>query len=401
MWNNAKYLIAILAATKSTLAIFPINPYANDFGAPTYIGRRPNDAAALSSSSVQSYNLSVPVDHFHNDSQYEPHSNEFYNLRYFLETSYYKPGGPVIVIASGETSAENRVPYLVNGIGSLLGKATGGVILTLEHRYYGTSFPVPDLSNTNYRFLTTEQAIADTAYFARNVQFPGLEDIDLTAPKTPWIIYGGSYAGAFAAFTRKLYPDTYLGAISSSGVTQAIFDYWEYNEAARLFAPGDCGPVMSKVTHIVDTALFSGSADKVKTVKKLFAVDSTVSNERFGNSISHPSSALQSESWLRGQSDTTLQKYCAKITSTTLQYPNLANMRATAQQLAKDAGYGKDVAEQMLNYAGLQRPETLRMLKRSECQGLTQHDCLSNSFQKRDTAELNDGYSWFYQTCTQ
>jgi hypothetical protein len=70
-----------------------------------------------------------------------------------------------------------------------------GVIL--EHRYYGTSFPVPDLSVENLRFLTTEQALADTAYLAENIEFEGLEEYDLTASETPWIVYGGSYAGAF------------------------------------------------------------------------------------------------------------------------------------------------------------------------------------------------------------
>ena len=64
----------------------------------------------------------------------------------------------------------------------------------MEHRYYGKSMPTKDLSTESLRFLTTEQALADSAYFAKNVQFEGL-DKDLTAPGTPWIAYGGSYAG--------------------------------------------------------------------------------------------------------------------------------------------------------------------------------------------------------------
>lgn len=53
--------------------------------------------------------------------------------------------------------------------------------------------------------------LADTAFFARNVVFEGLEDLKLTAPHTAYIAYGGSYAGAFVAFLRKTYPDTYFG----------------------------------------------------------------------------------------------------------------------------------------------------------------------------------------------
>lgn len=74
--------------------------------------------------------------------------------------------------------------------------------------------------------LTKRRAIADTAYFAQNVVFKGLENQNLTSHTTPYIAYGGSYAGAFVAILRKQYPHVYFGAISSSGVTEAIYDYW-------------------------------------------------------------------------------------------------------------------------------------------------------------------------------
>ena len=117
----------------------------------------------------------------------------------------------MIVLASGEDDATDRLPYLQKGIAHQLAVATNGIAVVLEHRYYGTSFPTPDLSTENLRFLTTQQALADTAFFARNVVFEGLEDQKLTAPHTAYIAYGGSYAGAFVAFLRKTYPDTYFG----------------------------------------------------------------------------------------------------------------------------------------------------------------------------------------------
>jgi len=155
--------------------------------------------------------LSVPIDHFHNDSKYEPHTNGTFPLRYWFDASNYAPGGPVIVLQSGETSGTDRLPFLQKGLLAQLARATHGVAVVLEHRYYGTSFPVPDLSTESLRFLTTDQALADEAYFARNVVFPGLEDKNLTAPNVAYIGYGGSYAGAFNAFLRKLYPDVFWG----------------------------------------------------------------------------------------------------------------------------------------------------------------------------------------------
>jgi hypothetical protein len=179
------------------------------------------------SSTPQAHNISVPIDHFHNESIYEPHSSKSFNLRYWFDAQYYREGGPVIVLASGETGGEDRLPFLDYGILAMLAEATNGIGVILEHRYYGKSFPVPDLSAENMRFLSTEQALADTSYFAQHVEFPGLENRNLTALDTPYIIYGGSYAGAFAAFARKIYPDLFWGAIGSSAVTEAIIDYWE------------------------------------------------------------------------------------------------------------------------------------------------------------------------------
>ena len=134
-----------------------------------------------------------------------------FNLRYWFDASYYKVGGPVIVLQSGETDATGRLVYLQKGLLHQLIEATHGIGVVLEHRYYGNSWPTPDLSTENLRFLTTDQALADEVYFAKNVVFEGLEDHNLTAPNVAYIGYGGSYAGAFNAFLRKLYPDVFWG----------------------------------------------------------------------------------------------------------------------------------------------------------------------------------------------
>lgn len=72
------------------------------------------------------------MDHFHNES---------FNLRYWFDASNYKPGGPVIVLQSGEASGVGRLPLLVKGIVAQSTQATHGIGVILEHRYYGISFP--------------------------------------------------------------------------------------------------------------------------------------------------------------------------------------------------------------------------------------------------------------------
>jgi hypothetical protein len=75
--------------------------------------------------------------------------------------------------------------------------------------------------------IDTGLAIADNAYFAQHAIFPGV-NTTLTAPDTPWILYGGSLAGAQTAFSIKQYGDILYGGIASSGVIHAVLAYPEW-----------------------------------------------------------------------------------------------------------------------------------------------------------------------------
>ena len=146
-----------------------------------------------------SYTLTVPVDHFagkdSDDTGGASHAyNATFELRYWFDASYYRPGGPVFCLDGGETSGADRLPFLDHGILKILSEATGGLGVVLEHRYYGESMPVPDLSTDNLRFLTTAQALADNAYFTKHAEFPGLDaELARSLKSAKWIHYGGRY----------------------------------------------------------------------------------------------------------------------------------------------------------------------------------------------------------------
>ena len=352
----------------------------------------------------KAHNFSVPIDHFHNDSTYEPHADGLYPLRYWFDASHYKEGGPVIVLHAGELDAAERIPYVAHGIGHILAEATNGIAVLMEHRYYGTSFPTPDLSVDNLRFLSTEQAMADSAYFARNIQFPGLEHLNLTAPETAWIMYGGSYAGAFAAFMRKIYPDAFWGAISGSGVPEAIVDYWEYFEAARMSAPGECAPITQKMTHVIDTALFSGdSSSKSKQVKDLFGL-SALDDGDFADTISRGIEGLQSTIWDPEVDVYDFGHYCGAVTSDALLYASTRHLVPAVKELVAEAGYGEEtdkLAMHMVNYIGYVR-SYLRQDLNGQCKNRTKLECFSRRGQI-DRIDFGAGWarSWAYQVCTQ
>lgn len=367
----------------------------SELGVNSFIGSNPR---------IKAYNFSVPVDHFHNESKYEPHSDDFYPLRYWLDTSNYRPGGPVIVLHSGEFDSEGRYMYLDHGIVPILTKATGGVGLVMEHRYYGTSWPVNDTSTENLRFLTTAQAMADTAYFAKHITFPGLEHLNLTSPGTPWILYGGSYAGGFVAFMRKIYPDVYWGAISSSGVTAAITSFWQYNEAFRNFAPEGCSDAQQALTQIVDAALFSDDRAVATTFKTMFRL-ADLEDDEFAHVLTQALGALQATNWAVEDDNEILGYYCAAITSTAHLFASTGHLRADARRFAALAGNRGDLLDkrtaQLLNLAGFVRAADQRR-KAADCKGKTNAECYSPRNYPDETVISNNMYRpWLWQTCTE
>jgi len=57
-----------------------------------------------------------------------------------------------------------------------------------------------------------------------------------------------------------------IGAISSSGVTEAIYDYWQYYEPVREYGPPACVSTTQKVTNVVDNIII-GKNDKKLTAQ--------------------------------------------------------------------------------------------------------------------------------------
>lgn len=345
-------------------------------------------------------NISVPIDHFQNDSSYEPHSSGTFNLRYFFDASYYKPGGPVIVLQGGEADVTGRLPFLQNGIVSQLAQATNGVAVILEHRYYGTSMPTANLSTENLRFLTTEQALADQAYFSQNIVFPGLEDQNLTAPGTAHIAYGGSYAGAFVAFLRIQYPDVYWGAISSSGVTEAIYDFWEYYEALRKYAPQDCVATQGRLVNILDNLLNSGDNQTIDAFKSAFNASSLTYNDDFANVVSESFGLWQSLNWDPAVSSPDFYYYCGNITNDTALFNN-TDLTASAQGWIETGGWGNETSaltNPLLNFIGWSKAYYIDGVDDlNEAYGA--HNASAARY--TDKSYSNQGYlSWPYQYCT-
>ncbi|KAI9039298.1 putative extracelular serine carboxypeptidase [Aspergillus affinis] len=357
---------------------------------------------AVPAASYPEHNLSVPVDHFHNDSRYAPHTDEEFNLRYWFDASHYQKGGPVIVIAAGETDATERFPFLSQGIVTQLAKAYHGIGVILEHRYYGSSFPFEKLDIDNIRFLSTDQALADYAYFAKHVKFPGLEHVDLTPNSTPWIAYGGSYAGAFVAFLRKLYPEVYWGAVSSSGVTAAIIDYWKYYEPIRQYAPKDCILATQVFIDIVDEVLIDNADNKTSNaeLKAALGASADLDDFTFASSLSAGLDDFQGRNWDPSIGSLGFRHYCDNITSTDLLFPETKKVEESIKYFADVAGYDAEnetFITQILNHVGLLRDVFSYSDLGSDADTQSSH----NDSSAATPLPKSSGTSWSYQVCTE
>ncbi|XP_032679651.1 putative serine protease K12H4.7 [Odontomachus brunneus] len=171
--------------------------------------------------SSKNYNLpkeqwfSQLLDHFN------PIDIRVWKQRYFVNSDYYKPNGPIFLMIGAE--GEVNPKWLIEGMWIDYAKELGAMCFHLEHRFYGKSHPTVDLSVKNLVYLNSEQALADLAYFIQAV------NIGYKFPNdTKWIVFGGSYGGSLAAWMRAKYPHLVYGAVSASGPLLALIDFQEY-----------------------------------------------------------------------------------------------------------------------------------------------------------------------------
>lgn len=247
---------------------------------PSYL--HPREAASINASDYPAHTVPIPIDH------YSSTSNTTYPNRYWLNTQYYRPGGPVLYFDAGEQDAAPLVPYFLHdaagpSAATALARRFNGLAVLFEHRFYGSSatqgsYPFPLNATTlmpanpaqAYPYLTTEQALQDPVYFAHHFQPPGLEAHwpRLHPSRTPWIWLGGSYPGIRGAQMRVRNPETFYAAWASSAPTEARVDMWTYYAQAERSMTRNCSADYTAVTNYVDAVLADGTTAEQHLLKE-------------------------------------------------------------------------------------------------------------------------------------
>ncbi|THH05021.1 hypothetical protein EW146_g10013 [Bondarzewia mesenterica] len=196
-----------------------------------------------------------------------------FQQRYWHTWEFYEPGGPIILMTPGESNADGFDFYLTNAtIPGQIAQQQNGATIVLEHRFYGYSNPFSDLSVASLRYHTIQQAIDDLEYFADNVELP-MPGGDAVGPdQAPWIMVGGSYAGALTSWTMVDKPGLFWAGYSSSAVAESIVDFWAYFEPIRQFMPQNCSVDVQAVIAHVDLVFTTGTPSEINALKAQFGM---------------------------------------------------------------------------------------------------------------------------------
>jgi hypothetical protein len=227
---------------------------------------------------LRSENVTLPQDQWFTQTlnHFDVQDTRTFQQRYQVNDTFYEPGGPLFIMISGEGPASAVWLYLETDI-MMNAQQFNAIAVQIEHRFYGETHPLPDLSMESLAYLSSEQALADIATFVDVI----FGQYKLPAD-TQVVTFGGSYAGAMSAFFRTKYPQIADAAVATSGPVNAVLDFYQYQDvvqASLLTTPqGDlCVANIQSATNQIQQLLQSPNGIKQLISQFQICPDSTLS----------------------------------------------------------------------------------------------------------------------------
>lgn len=148
----------------------------------------------------------------------------------------------------------------------------------------------------------------------------------LNAPGTPWILYGGSLAGAQTAFSLHTYggDDGVLWAgIASSGTTKALHTYPQWYDPILKFGPQDCVASVNAIVRKIDDVFETNNQTAIAEVKKVFGLEALTDDRDFGQTIAfplggpfnYPTNTWQELNWNPAAGSDDFWLFCTNVTN--------------------------------------------------------------------------------------
>ncbi|KAF2222372.1 peptidase S28 [Elsinoe ampelina] len=350
--------------------------------------------------------IQIPIDHFNAT------DDRTYSNRFWVNSQYYKPGGPVFLYDAGEQNAEFLVPYNLYEVAGpaavlQLAKRFNGVATIFEHRYYGGvpvgSYPVPideEGRATTYQYLNTEQALEDAVYFANNFKPAGLEQHwdKLVPSKAPWVWLGGSYPGIRGTHLRVRNPETFYAAWASSAPTEAVVDMWTYFAQAERSMFRNCSADYQAVTRYVDSVLANGTTQEVSDLKfQLYTVIEASPGGVQATNLSRSSSDRWSASTVGNYLLTPFNFYQYYGFERSVQpfCDIMQTFNRTSERTTDNGGFAPPIATE----GGIAQSYNITAAWNAFLVGLAEIDY--DSIPGNGLSDPSQGYSWTYQYCSE
>ncbi|KAB5523874.1 serine carboxypeptidase S28-domain-containing protein [Coniochaeta sp. 2T2.1] len=301
-----------------------------------------------------------------------------FNQRYWWDATHYKgPGSPIFLFNVGEQPADKYVGYLEEGtISGKYAEVFEGAVIVVEHRYWGESIPFEELTTETLQYLDLPQSIHDMTYFARNVALDfDSTNGDANAPNSPWVLIGGSYPGALAAWTSVIDPGTFWAYHASSAVVEAIYDFHPYFDAVERAIPRNCSADLKAVVSYIDSTFAAGNEDDIHDLKAMFGLAQLDHADDFAERITIPLWSWQSD-------DDKVFDFCDYIE--TASYTG-------RKSRPKTGGVGLETA--LLGYAAWVNATSGKTCKKGDC------STYSKSTIWDDPSDLTTDRQWSWMLC--
>ncbi|KAJ1825290.1 hypothetical protein LPJ60_000002 [Coemansia sp. RSA 2675] len=254
--------LALFVILVCSIVASPVNDVTNRNGKPS-----PSPA----NTTVAAW-ITQPIDHF-------GANNGTWRQQYMVNDKYYKPGGPIYILTPGES--EVSAMYTEDTHFVSLASETNGLMVAIEHRFFGNSNPMPDLSGANLKYLTLENTLEDFARFIRTVKTNSSSLFQKAVPANSKIVFvGGSYGGALAAWVRAMYPDLVTAAWASSAPVFTYIDFYHLDQAlGRHLTARGCGELFARGVKELDAILLSNNSSGLDSVRKMFSVTGSTAQD--------------------------------------------------------------------------------------------------------------------------
>ena len=149
----------------------------------------------------------------------------------------------------------------------------------------------------------------------------------MTAPRTPWITYGGSLAGAESAFTVKNYGGSgqkiVYGGIGASAVINALLTYPQWYNPIQKYAPQDCVASINGIIDNFDALVDASNTGAIQQFQDQFGLGQLSDLRDFamtiafpiGGPMNYPTNTWQELNWNSTYGSRDFFYFCSNITN--------------------------------------------------------------------------------------